>query len=48
MVKAHTTGVDRAHRVVAGCPVVLMHSRGGGKTMDDLTDYDDVMNDILA
>ena len=32
----------------AGCPVVLMHSRGDSKTMDDLTDYDDVVNDVLA
>ena len=31
----------------AGCPVVLMHSRGNSRTMDDLTDYDDVVHDVL-
>ena len=31
----------------AGCPVVLMHSRGNSRTMDDLTDYDDVVLDVL-
>ena len=31
----------------AGCPVVLMHSRGNSKTMDVLTDYDDVVSDVL-
>ena len=30
-----------------GCPVVLMHSRGNSRTMDDLTDYDDVVLDVL-
>lgn len=36
-------------RVVAeaGCPVVLMHSRGNSRTMDQLTDYDDVVTDVL-
>ena len=35
-------------RVVAdaGCPVVLMHSRGDSKTMDDLTTYADVVTDV--
>ena len=27
----------------AGCPVVLMHSRGNSRTMDQLTDYNDVV-----
>ena len=31
----------------AGCPVVLMHSRGNSRTMDDLTEYDDVVHDVL-
>ena len=31
----------------AGCPVVLMHSRGNSRTMDDLTNYDDVVQDVL-
>ena len=31
----------------AGCPVVLMHSRGTSRTMDDLTDYNDVVDDVL-
>ena len=37
-------------RVVAdaGCPVVLMHSRGNSQTMDGLTDYDDVMQEVKA
>lgn len=37
-------------RVVAetGCPVVLMHSRGNSRTMDQLTDYDDVVTDVLS
>lgn len=30
-----------------GCPVVLMHSRGDSQTMDGLTDYDDVVLDVL-
>ena len=30
----------------AGCPVVLMHSRGNSRTMDQLTDYDDVLEDV--
>ena len=35
-------------RVVAdaGCPVVLMHSRGDSQTMDHLTTYTDVMTDV--
>ena len=35
-------------RVVAntGCPVVLMHSRGNSQTMDQMTDYDDVVEDV--
>ena len=37
-------------RVVAdaGCPVVLMHSRGNSKTMDQLTDYGDVVAEVRA
>ena len=37
-------------RVVAdaGCPVVLMHSRGNSQTMDSLTDYDDVTQEVKA
>lgn len=37
-------------RVVAdaGCPVVLMHSRGDSKTMDQLTDYSDVVNEVKS
>ena len=36
-------------RVVAdaGCPFVLMHSRGDSRTMDQLTDYGDVVSDVL-
>lgn len=30
----------------AGCPVVLMHSRGTSQTMDQLTAYDDVVQDV--
>ena len=30
----------------AGCPVVLMHSRGDSRTMDQLTAYDDVVQDV--
>ncbi len=30
----------------AGCPYVLMHSRGNSRTMDQLTSYDDVVNDV--
>ena len=30
-----------------GCPVVLMHSRGNSRTMDQLTDYNDVAIDVL-
>ena len=30
----------------AGCPVVLMHSRGNSRTMDQLTSYDDVVADV--
>ena len=35
-------------RVVAdaGCPVVLMHSRGDSQTMDQLTAYGDVVTDV--
>ena len=35
-------------RVVAdaGCPVVLMHSRGDSQTMDQLTSYSDVVADV--
>ena len=35
-------------RVVAdaGCPVVLMHSRGDSKTMDQLTNYSDVVDEV--
>ena len=37
-------------RVVAdaGCPVVLMHSRGNSQTMDSLTDYNDVTQEVKA
>ena len=31
----------------AGCPVVLMHNRGNSQTMDTLTDYDDVVLEVL-
>ena len=30
----------------AGCPVVLMHSRGNSRTMDSLTDYNDVIQEV--
>ena len=30
----------------AGCPVVLMHSRGDSQTMDQLTTYSDVVADV--
>ena len=30
----------------AGCPVVLMHSRGNSRTMDQLADYDDVIQEV--
>ena len=30
----------------AGCPYVLMHSRGNSRSMDDLTDYGDVVADV--
>jgi len=30
----------------AGCPIVLMHSRGDSRTMDDLTAYGDVVEDV--
>ena len=29
-----------------GCPVVLMHSRGNSRTMDSLTDYNDVIQEV--
>ena len=29
-----------------GCPCVLMHSRGDSQSMDALTDYDDVVEDV--
>jgi len=32
----------------AGCPYVLMHSRGDSSSMDRLTDYDDVVADVGA
>lgn len=32
----------------AGCPYVLMHSRGDSQTMDGLTDYDDVVEDVCT
>ena len=37
-------------RVVAdaGCPVVLMHSRGNSTTMDELTDYSDLIEEVKA
>lgn len=37
-------------RVVAdaGCPVVLMHSRGDSTTMDELTDYRDLIQEVKA
>ena len=37
-------------RVVAdaGCPVVLMHSRGNSETMDELTDYSDLIQEVKA
>lgn len=31
----------------AQCPVVLMHSRGNSKTMDTLTDYQNVVEDVI-
>ena len=30
----------------AGCPVVLMHSRGNSRTMDQLTNYTDVVQEV--
>ena len=30
----------------ACCPVVLMHSRGNSRTMDQMTDYDDVVEEV--
>ena len=30
----------------AGCPYVLMHSRGNGRTMDNLCSYDDVVIEV--
>ena len=30
------------------CPVVLMHSRGDSRTMDQLSKYDDVVEDVRA
>ncbi len=32
----------------AGCPYVLMHSRGDSRSMDALTDYRDVVEDVRA
>jgi len=32
----------------AGCPYVLMHSRGDSLSMDGLTDYGDVVEDVCA
>lgn len=32
----------------AGCPYVLMHSRGDSRSMDGLTDYQDVVEDVRA
>lgn len=32
----------------AGCPYVLMHSRGDSHSMDALTDYEDVVDDVCA
>lgn len=32
----------------AGCPYVLMHSRGDSRTMDQLTSYGDVVGDVAA
>lgn len=32
----------------ADCPYVLMHSRGDSQSMDRLTDYDDVVEDVRA
>ncbi len=32
----------------AGCPFVLMHSRGDSQTMDRLTDYRDVVEEVRA
>lgn len=31
-----------------GCPYVLMHSRGDSRSMDGLTDYGDVVEDVCA
>ena len=31
----------------AGCPYVLMHSRGDSRTMDSLTTYDDVVVEVM-
>lgn len=31
----------------AGCPYVLMHSRGDSRSMDQLASYDDVVQDVL-
>lgn len=32
----------------AGCPYVLMHSRGDSQSMDSLTDYEDVVEDVCT
>ena len=32
----------------AGCPYVLMHSRGDSRTMDQLTNYSDVVSDVAG
>ena len=32
----------------SGCPYVLMHSRGDSRSMDQLTDYGDVVADVCA
>jgi len=31
-----------------GCPLVLMHSRGDSRTMDSLTAYGDLVDDVIA
>lgn len=32
----------------AGCEVVIMHNRGDSRTMQSKTDYDDVVEDVIA
>ncbi|MFA9486665.1 MULTISPECIES: dihydropteroate synthase [unclassified Moraxella] len=41
---------DGASKMAAqlDCPVVIMHSRGEPDTMNDLADYDDVVNEVMS